>query len=78
LDVDDANNIILPDSQEVGQVSQWKKSEGKLTKDTDFIFDNQHKPESGKKILYYAKTKVNDTGTTELTIMNNIQKTVSG
>jgi hypothetical protein len=78
LDIDATTNTILPDSQEAGQVSQRKKSEGKITKDSDFIFDNQHKTESGKKIFYYAKTKVNNMGTTELTIINNIQKTVAG
>ena len=78
LDVDATNNIILPDSQEAGQVSQRKKSEGQIKQDSDFIFDNQYKTESGKKIFYYAKTKANDTGSTELTIMNNIQKTVPG
>lgn len=77
LEIDKASNMILPDSQQAGQVSQWKKVESAMIQDQDFTFDGEHKPETGKKIVYYAKSGIVAEGTAEFTIMNNIQKTVT-
>jgi len=76
LGIDANNNIIIPDSQGVGQVSQWKKIEGKIVKDTEFVFDVPY-TFPWTKIVYYMQTKVNDNGTPELNIINNIQKTAT-
>ncbi len=78
LKVDANNNIVLPDSQEVGQVSQRKKITWTIKKDTDVVFDEKYKTEKWSKIIYYAQTKVNDNGIPELILVNNIQKWVPG
>jgi len=77
LQLDAENNIVTPDSQQAGQISQRKKIEGTITKDIDFVFDDTHKTESGKKLLYYIQTKVNTNGIVELSIINNVQQTIT-
>gem|GEM_PF-2793937 len=73
----DNNNLIMPDSQEPGQISQRKKTGGTIEQDKEggFKIENGYTLESGKKIIYYTQTKGTN-NRAELIITNNIQKTI--
>lgn len=77
LELDTENNLVTPDSQGEGQVSQRKKITGTVAEDTDFVLDGDYQREADEKgynIFYYLQTKVNTNGVPELNIINSIQK----